>query len=386
MDEAHGLGTGAFLQRFGHERAFDIFNRHLGRVLGICERHGLRPMIWSDMYFRMGSATNDYYDLASQIPDDVVQSVPQGVDLVYWDYYHADRSFYREYIQRHRRFGRTPVVASGIWTWPRFWYDASTTEANALPLIAACREQQVEELFFTLWGDDGGFCEYDAALAGIALAAEHAYSVAEPVEADVASRFAAVCGGDYQAVVQMGELTRFESHNVLWDDPLLGIWWNAQVREDKDHWPKALAHYQAVLASVEQHARTTRPIDLAHGVRVLRCLVAKVDLGIRLRSAYARGDTAELARVREAVPGVQRSIDQLLRSLRRQWMHRNKPEGFEVLQIRFAGLRERYRELRQRLADLEAGRVRSIPELEQTPCPIAEPVWWRSLASGSVKL
>src|SRR5262249_12342626 len=69
MDEAHELGRGRYLDKNGWRPPFEIFNRHLGRVETICSSHGLKPMIWSDMYFRMGSATNDYYDKNSIIPD-----------------------------------------------------------------------------------------------------------------------------------------------------------------------------------------------------------------------------------------------------------------------------------------------------------------------------
>ena len=68
MDEAHDLGRGRFLDLNGYERAYDLFNRHLTRVVEICNRHGLKPMLWSDMYFRMGSKTGAYYDTESVVP------------------------------------------------------------------------------------------------------------------------------------------------------------------------------------------------------------------------------------------------------------------------------------------------------------------------------
>ncbi len=71
MDETHDLGRGRFMDLYGAKRGFDIFNRHLDRVRSLCAERGLAPMIWSDMYFRMGSRTGDYYDLASVVPDDV---------------------------------------------------------------------------------------------------------------------------------------------------------------------------------------------------------------------------------------------------------------------------------------------------------------------------
>ena len=93
MDEAHGIGTGGYRAQFGDESPFAIINRHLKRVRSLCRKLGVRPMIWSDMYFRLGSKTNSYYDRASRIPRKVVAGIPRDVDLVYSDYYHTDVEF-----------------------------------------------------------------------------------------------------------------------------------------------------------------------------------------------------------------------------------------------------------------------------------------------------
>jgi N-acetyl-beta-hexosaminidase len=53
MDEAHGVGRGRYLDLNGQHNRFEIISNHLRRVLEITNRHGLEPMIWSDMYFRV---------------------------------------------------------------------------------------------------------------------------------------------------------------------------------------------------------------------------------------------------------------------------------------------------------------------------------------------
>jgi hexosaminidase len=104
MDETHDLGRGRYMDLFGYRRGFDIFNEHLGKVVEICQSRGLSPMIWSDMYFRMGSKRGDYYDMDSQVPSEVAAAIPQEAQLVYWDYYHTTEAFYREWIRRHRLY------------------------------------------------------------------------------------------------------------------------------------------------------------------------------------------------------------------------------------------------------------------------------------------
>src|SRR5699024_1726793 len=99
MDEAWNLGLGRYLEKNGYRSKFDLMNEHLKRVLAITEKHGLKPMMWSDMYFRAGSETGDYYDKDCVIPDDVIADMPQGVQQVYWDYYHQDEAFYLDWIE-----------------------------------------------------------------------------------------------------------------------------------------------------------------------------------------------------------------------------------------------------------------------------------------------
>ena len=116
MDETHDLGRGRFLDYNGFEQPFELFNRHLGKVNEICRKHGLAPLIWSDMYFRLSNPEQEYYDFTNPIPESVQKKIPKNVQLVYWDYYHEDAESYEKMIRRHRDIGFEPVMGSGIWT------------------------------------------------------------------------------------------------------------------------------------------------------------------------------------------------------------------------------------------------------------------------------
>ncbi len=176
MDEAWGIGSGRFKQLHGEKRPFDILNDHLARVRDLCRKRGLRPMIWSDMYFHLGSKSGDYYDRDCVIPPDVVAKIPRDVQLVYWDYYHYETDFYRGMIRRHRALGSEPVMAGGVWTWNHFWaaLPHSFTAVNAC--MRACKEEKLREVFMTMWGDDGMECDVFSALPGLQLFAEHGYA------------------------------------------------------------------------------------------------------------------------------------------------------------------------------------------------------------------
>ena len=154
MDEAHGVGLGQYLLRHGVVDRHELLVRHLERVVKICEKYGFRPIMWSDMFFRLGSKKNDYYDLEAVVPQRVIDSIPE-VDLCYWDYYHEDEAFYDAMLSAHARMGGKTVFAGGIWTWSGFLPQVKKTEATMFPALAACAKHGVDMAFATMWGDDG---------------------------------------------------------------------------------------------------------------------------------------------------------------------------------------------------------------------------------------
>ncbi|MFA7160851.1 MAG: family 20 glycosylhydrolase [Kiritimatiellia bacterium] len=392
MDETHDLGRGRYLDRYGFRRGFDIFNAHLDKVVQICKKHGLKPMIWSDMYFRLGSPNHSYYDPKCKIPKDVIAKIPRAAELVYWDYYHDDEGFYRDWIRRHRAMGYEPLMASGVWTWGKLWHDRKRTEDTALPCIAACRKESLKEIFFTMWGDDGGYCDFDSALAGLALCAEKAYAD-DFSEKLLAARFEAICGADYAAQNQAAGLEYAAGAHqmasfILWDDPLLAITLSGRRAKLKS----LEKHYLGLAAKLKHCGRQTGGGDLSHARLIAETLAAKIGLARRLFEAYSGGSRARLKAVRLEIPGLVRLLEQCADSLRANWMARNKPFGLEVVQIRMGGVIARCRELDCRLGEYLSGRAEHIPELEANLKKVKWPGYrsvgssYRSYATGSVIL
>ena len=388
MDETHDLGRGRFMDLFGHERGYTLFNRHLARVVELCKKHGLQPMLWSDMYFRMGNPTQDYYAPETRIPDDVKQAIPAEAQLVYWDYYHEDQGFYEDWIQRHRHLGHEPVMASGIWTWGgHFWYAHHKTLANVPPCVRACKRTGVKELFFTLWGDDGAYCEFDSALAGLAYAAELAASGDGPVhEKTLAQRFHAVCDADWDLVIQAaGIQTDIHPASLFWDDPLLGIYWKNECLKGPEHWTRVLRQFNRALRRLKAGRDQEAPIDFAHWCVATKYLRAIIKFRLALDTAYATRDTTALAKLQGQARRMPRLLEDCNQSFRRQWMRRNRPEGFETIQNRIGARKQRWLELATRIDELIAGHIDSIPELdEESTHPLTLYTRWRDVVSGGI--
>ena len=407
FDEAHDLGRGKFLDKHGYQPPFEIYVRHLRRVCEICARHGLKPQIWSDMVFRLGSATGDYYDRESAVPPGVIEALPSSVEMVYWDYYGLTEEHYRCWLRRHKELGVPVSVAASVWTWMTPWYDRGFTEATIQPCISTCREAGVRDITFTLWGDDGAYCELDSALAGLAFAAECGWSDKGGAgdKTGLEARFEAACGLPYAHAVLPCEMEIAHPGSgvpldqngylsdgigpVLWDDPLyLIIRKNRAVLPENgggDYWEAFARHQETVFLKLEALPSREEMIDTGHARNIADVLRRKVRLANAMESAYQCGDRVALRAAAEKIPQVIEAIGNLQSSFRRQWIRRNRPHGLETMQIRLAGLTERYHELARRLEEYLEGRADAIPEWDESPgAPARGLVQWRRIASPGI--
>ncbi len=391
MDEAHSLGRGRYLDLFGYRRNFDIFNEHLSRVVEICRELGLEPMIWSDMYFRMGSKTGDYYDTDSVIPDDVVKAVPRGVKLVYWDYYHDNKEFYVEWIRRHRSLAGEPVVASGIWTWQKLWYDHLTTVKNASPCIEACKEEAVRDFFFTLWMDDGAECDIRSAFCGLTWASELAYRGKDD-QSSAARIFHTVCGGDYDSHILASQIEHPPkagrhsgmARGFLWDDPLLGLFMRRFESADEPSLEELSNDYFQLARRLYDSPRGWDAGSIDHVALAAETIGLKIRLRKELVEAYGHGDRKRLAQIAETLlPELKEKVKALWSSHRDLWLSHNKAFGFEVLTIRYGGLLLRLEEIGSRIEEYVAGRISAIDELSEPAPALPHVSAYRGVATSS---
>ncbi len=369
MDEAHGIGSGRFRALFGAQSPFEIINRHLKRVRGLCKKLGARPMIWSDMYFRLGSKTGAYYDLTSKIPRKVAAGISPDVDLVYWDYYHADTAFYEAFIDRHRALGAEPVMAGGVWTWNRFWAHLPFSFATTDACMRACKRKQLRQAFVTLWGDDGMECDVFSALPGIQFFAEHGY--ADRVDdAQLRASFRGICGDEFDAWVRAADLDRIpemgdpkESHGnpskwLLWQDPLLGLC-DPLIKNP----PALAAHYTKLADDLIRLARRSPDRRLQLPALLARAVSLKCNLRRELAVAYRADNRTRLRQLASEALAVRQAVGKLRDEHCARWLALYKPFGLEVLERRYGGLMARLDGLVGRIEAYLKGSLRDIPEL-----------------------
>lgn len=402
MDEAHDIGLGRYRQLHGTRPRFEILSAHLKKLDDICSRLGLRPMIWSDMYFRLAAANGEYYADDARIKPEVVGDIPADLQLVYWDYYHTDPEFYREWTRRHEVANRDILFAAGLWTWSNFWSIVSWTRLTSEAGLCGARDTGVREVFTTAWCDDGGETDILSLLPGLTHFAANAYRQEGVADEDKLRRdFRAACNGDWDAWVLNGQIDHTPglptlreiwggktptdvpphltdtteinfgaanpSKTFLWQDPLVGVA-DGNLRPE---WGLT-AHYRQLAQTLE--ARSQEQIKQNHHALPLalaRTLAEKAELGQLIQRAYQSGDREGLRQLcDERLPRALAACEAQHETHRRLWYSLYKPFGWEVLDGRYGWLEARLRSAGLRLRQYLDGQIERIEELESPRLPV----------------
>ncbi|UQZ33380.1 beta-N-acetylhexosaminidase [Paenibacillus sp. PK3_47] len=381
MDEAEELGRGKYLDRNGYIDRLEIMTAHLEIVLDEVRKHGLKPMMWSDMFLKLASDSgSDYYDSETQIPEDMANRIPKDMEMVYWDYGHKEAVEYEKQIAKHRPLGTRLAFAGAVWIFNTFGVNYGLSLPASDTALQVCKKEGIREVYATLWGDDGNEGNPFAALLGLQLYAEHAYSPVQPEWQQIAERAEFCTGISAESYLLMKDLdetpgsepgNRIQSNPskfLLYQDVLLGLF-DLQI--------EGLAlndHYE----QLEQRIRSARAGSpkaetiLTVPEKLCGVLKRKSQIGIALKQAYDDQDMEALQQLAaEELPAIAEAVSELRDAHRTLWYSMFKPFGWEVLDIRYGGVLSRLDSAAQRLTDYTAGRIAKIEELEQERLPFS---------------
>ena len=361
MDEAHGVGLGRYLLQHGYTDRFELLTRHLSRVVELCGKYGFRPMMWSDMFFRLGSATNDYYDLENHIPDSVIASLPP-VEQAYWDYYHTDEIFYDRMLEEHSRMG-TAVFAGGVWTWSGFLPNREKTTQTMMPALRVAARRGIDTVFATLWGDDGAETDHLMAVDRFTLFSEACWTGADfsPEECELAAECLTGLPRKLRAVWDHFYADSWQESTgkmLIWCDPL----YPCGVSEERR---KTLADGAAeALRTLSDFSEAQTRTDLRYTRCLYNALLRKSNLIHDLRAAYEKQDRQSMGAIAaEQIPGVIESYRELMSAHRELWEKHRKRQGWEVLALRYGGAIGRLEDVGDEIRRWSDGVLSAIPEL-----------------------
>lgn len=394
MDEAHNLGRGRYLDKSGYSEKSQIMLRHLERVVALCKKYDFEPIIWSDMFFRM--AFGGRYNVAEgELPQSVLDKIPEEVALCYWNYYTppTQTGMLEHMFAQHTRTNRELWFAGGSWSWsgftPKNYFSNMVTPTQ----LNFAEKYGVKNVLATAWGDDGAECSVFGMLPSFLQYGELNYSDGANLEDRCRDCFG-ISYADFMKLDQVGlAITPDPNWNrppclekmALYNDVLLGVL-------DRDLAGYDLpAYYAQAAQQLESVAQNRYGWLFDTQLAYARLLEQKSDLSQKLKQAYRAGDRQSLsAMTEETLPQVEALLEAFHQALRNQWHLTNKPFGFEVLDIRLGGIKARLDTARLRLGQYLAGDLKRLEELEQADLPLDSKVptmtlnKWRRSSTASV--
>lgn len=379
MDEAHMIGLGKYLDIHGYQDRYQILAGHLKRVKEIADKHGFTPMMWSDMYFKFatgGAYRPDKLDMSKPIITEREKAmVPDGMGVIYWDYYTMRETSYDMMLKNHKLLSDNVWFAGGIWTWTGFLPHNEGSVKIMTPAISACLKNGAKNVFMTMWGDDGGECDVFAALPALYHISRLAEG--ETDEATIKAGFKSKFGIDYDDFVKV-ELpdkvnnsypddnplncynhVKNPSKYMLFNDPFYGRFDSIVRFNEKE----ILENYEKQLEPLVNNKDYGYLFDFSK--KLCGLLKHKYALGATTRNAYSSGDKAALGECVNEFDRTIAALDEFYEAFRTEWLHDKKPAGFDVQDIRIGGLRMRLVDCRRRLKDYLDGKIDKIEELEE---------------------
>lgn len=370
MDEAEMTGLGKYLQKHGYRNRFEVLLGHLQKVCAIAEKYGFKPMMWSDMFFKLASGGNYYAEQPISIPEEVINAVPKNLQLIYWDYYTENRKVYDAMLSSHRKFGNDIIFAGGAWAWSGFVpHNRLSIRRNNIAL-AACAEQGIDEILITSWRDDGGECSLFGNLPSLWYAAENSRGNFD--EASIKSGFKKIAGIDLEGFLLLdepdiidGEVKQVNpSKYMLYSDPFLG-WLDCSVQEERCKKFEVLKNKLLEYASDKNFGYIFKCV-----AELCNVLEIKYALGVRTRRAYKSGGN-ELDTLIIDYSEAEKRLERFYRAFKKQRERECKSFGFEIHDIRLGGLISRIRNCKEQLINYRKGRIKFIDTLEEKIIPMS---------------
>jgi len=386
MDEAHMVGLGKYLSKHGYQNRIDILLNHLNKVSEIGKKYGYTMHMWSDMFYRLLCDGAYHPRPVPELPKDLVERIPENVELVYWDYYTTEEDYYDQMFTSHKNTGRNVWYAGGMHCWwgfaPQNWKGLETIK-TALPSV---NKNGINNVLITLWGDDGGECSYFTCLH--VLYELRQYSKGNYDKESIEKGFYQLFGVGYQDFTLLDlpnktvkdyidEKGRTRPQNpsktLFYNDVFLGVM-DKVVKEEP---PIPYIEYANKLEQASKRAGEFNYI-FSELSKLCLFLSIKSDLGVRTRTAYKEGNKKELKKLVKDYKKAGKLAKEFYNAFSILWHKENKGQGWEVQDARIGGVIMRIESARQRLKDYLKGNIDKIEELEEEILTFRENLYYNT--------
>ena len=370
MDEAHMVGLGRYLDKHGYVNRFELLLKHLNKVCEIAQKYGFKPMMWVDMFFNFAFKA---YLLDEDVPDfsqDIIDKLPKNMQYIYWDYYSHNKERFDRAFKLTKQLGDT-VYASGSWGWTGFIPHNEFGIDVLKYSMKSCEEYGVEEVFTTIWGDDGGETSRLSVLPTLMCKAEFARGNYDMDS--IKEKFYNLFGVKYDDYMALDVCALFDDKTIteqnpdkwgLYNDCFLGLFDETDaVKYKADNFKTGKERLKKVDGG--EFSSVFRLTE-----KFCEVMEYKFDLGAKTRKAYKEGNMFELKnlvenRYKPLIPLLEEFYDMFYT----HWHTEYKSFGWEVSDLRLGGIIQRIKTCTRRLLDYIEGKETKIDELEQDALP-----------------
>jgi len=375
MDEAHSLGTGARLEKEGFVPKSELMRIHLKRIAELCKKHGIKPLIWSDMFFRPLNPDNEYYSADLQVPDEVINSVPEDFTLVYWEYYNCDmtdelKAIFDNMMAQHLRFNNPTAYAGCTWRWVGFAPKNAFSMLTSNYHVNGCLDNNIRDITMTSWSNDGSESSHFSAIPAVMLYAEKLYTGSRE-RLDISDALFDIFGLTLDDYLLLDEPNRVPGSpptrlsqgknpckNLFYQDCLCG-------KMDAHSDPSYKAFY-AELSKKLYAKKDVKRFGYLFEVLGALCQVlkTKATLSLDLRKAYLENDRQRLDELCWEIDTMIADLDVFTELFRKQWLKEYKMWGYENIEMRFGSVKERAIGTKKTVREYLNGELEAIEPLE----------------------
>ena len=364
LDEAFFIGCGEYISKNGKgESKIKLMSYHVNRVYELCQKHGLEPMMWSDMLLGGGDIQAGGSDGESS---ETVKGVPAGMQQVSWAYTLADKGKYIDFIGKQAKFPRL-AFCGAIFTYLSYFPSYKQTIDNLCGIEAAI-ELGLKDVIISVWNNEAA-CPLVTALYGMQLYAEVDYT-GEKVSKNAQEMFEFICGVSAKDICALEKAddpmemdgTSNASRFMMFNDPLAGIIDKHIQGVDTRKYYGEL--YKTARSERGEYKEFFAPVFALFDA-VVYALELKADFGVRLKKAYDEGDEAALRTLYDESFELEERMNALRKTHFESWMYYNKAAGFEIYDMYYGAIISRCASLRYHLEKRFEDSSYEIEELAQ---------------------
>ena len=232
--------------------------------------------------------------------------------------------------------------------------------------MRCCAEKNIENVFFTMWGDDGKECSFYSLLPSLFAMRKIYEGITD--EEQIKALFKEATGEDYDAMMYLDSPNLVSPNNdgrstvskvMLFNDPLIGIY-DTVVSDG------ATEDYSKHAKTLYEYAKDSKNFSYLFEAMAALCdaLSVKYDLGMRTRNAYANKDRKAMSAIVADYDRALELLEVFHKKFKALWMKENKAFGFEIQEIRLGGLMLRMRSAKEKLEEYALGKTDRIEEYD----------------------